>query len=157
MVADAVLTKANAPIPVLPVNTSVQDSTALESSPSVVNHVSPLLQAGLLPVANEGEPTYTSAPDPVRRSASSQQVPHDWALKRPAAEKVEDPPKKPISQMLMDNLKSIWTASASAVQVQQIGNQIARPTAPEPAQVPGDLAKQVLTYQPSKIKKNERL
>jgi hypothetical protein len=84
-------------------------------------------------------------------------APRDWTLKKPAAEPVQEPPKKPISQVLMDNLKSIWTASASAVQVQQNGNQIAQPTPPEPAQVPGDLAKQVLTYQPSKIKKNEKL
>jgi hypothetical protein len=62
-----------------------------------------------------------------------------------------------MSQVLMDNIKSIWAASASAVQVHQIGNQIAKPPTPEPSQMPGDLAKQVLTYQPTKIKKNEKI
>jgi hypothetical protein len=157
VVADAVLSKASAPIPVLPVNPGAEAGTPPEPMPGVVNHVNPALQTGMLPVPNEGEPVYTSVPDPVRHSASSQQVPHDWTIKRPAADKAEDPPKKPMSQVLMDNLKSMWTASASAVQLQQIGNQIARPPTPEPTQVPGDLAKQVLTYQPSKIKKNEKL
>jgi hypothetical protein len=152
-----VLTKASATIPVPAVNPSVEASPPLEPTPSVVNHVSPALQKAVQAAPNEGEPTYTSVPDPVKNSAVARQAPHDWTIKRPAAEPVEDPPKKPISQVLMDNLKSIWTASASAVQVQQIGNQIARPTAPDPSQVPGDLAKQVLTYQPSKIQKNEKL
>ena len=155
VVADAVLSKASAPIPVLPVKPPMEASSALQATPGVVNHVNPALHTGVMPVPNEGESVYTSVPDPVRPSASSQQVPHDWTLKRPAPEKVEEPPKKPISQMLMDNLKSIWTASASAVQLQQIGNQIAKPPTPEPTQVPGELAKQVLTYQPTKIKKNE--
>lgn len=157
MVADTVLSKASAIIPVAPVNPSISASPPLEPTPSVVNHVNPALHGNAPPPPNEGEPTYTSVPDPVGRSATVQQAPHDWTLKKPAAEKAEEPPRKPISQVLMDNLKSIWTASASAVQVQQIGNQIARPTPPEPTQVPGDLAKQVLTYQPSKIKKNEKL
>jgi hypothetical protein len=155
VVADALPSKGSATIPVAAVNPSVEASAPLQAPPGVVNHVSPALQSGMLPAPNEGEPTYTSVPDPVRRGASSQSAPHDWTLQRPAPEKVEDPPQKPISQLLMDNLKSIWTASASAVQVHQIGNQIARPSSPEPTQVPGDLAKQVLTYQPSKIKKNE--
>ena len=156
MVAETALSKAGTIIPVAAVNPSVELSPPLEAAPSVVNHVNPALHAGALPTPNEGEPTYTSVPDPVRRSASSQPAPHDWTIKHPAAEKVEDPPQKTISQVLMDNLKSIWSASASAVQVHQLGNQ-ANPnpsTNTAPTQVPGDLAKQVLTYQPSKIKKN---
>ncbi len=156
MVADAVLSKASAPIPVLPVNPSIEAAPPLAPAPGVVNHVNPALHRSA-PPPNEGEPTYTSVPDPVRRSASARQVPQDWTIHKPAAEKAEEPPKKPIAQVLMDNLKSIWTASASAVQVQQIGNQIARPPTPEPSQVPGELAKQVLTYQPTKIKKNENI
>jgi hypothetical protein len=157
VVADAVLSKASAPIPVLPVNTVGEASPAPVVPPGVINHVNPALHTGTLPVSNEGEPIYTSVPDPVSRSAAAKQVPHDWTIHRPAAEKVEDPPKKPISQVLMDNLKSMWTASASAVQLHQIGNQIAKPPTPEPTQVPGELAKQVLIYQPSKIQKNEKL
>ena len=142
-------------IPVAPVNPSVESSAPPEATPGVVNHVNPALHAGPLAPANEGEPTYTSVPDPVRNSSAARQAPHDWTVQTPAPEKVESPPQKPISQMLMDNLKSMWTASASAVQVEQVSNQLTRTTPTAPTQIPGDLAKQVLTYQPSKIKKNE--
>lgn len=158
VVADAVLSKAGATIPVAPVNPSTEPSPPLEPEPSVINHVNPALHmAGQTPPNNEGEPTYTSVPDPVKRTASSQQVPHDWALHKPAAQKVEEPPRKPISQVLMDNLKSIWTASASAVQVEQVSNHLTRTTPTDPTQIPGVITKQALTYQPSKIKKNEKL
>jgi hypothetical protein len=157
VVADVVPSKASAIIPVAPVNPSVEASPALTPTPSVVNHVNPALQSSLQAQPYEGEPTYTSVADPVKRSASSQQVPHDWAAHQPAAEKVETPPQKPISQVLLDNLKSMWTASASAVQVEQVSNQLTRITPTEPTRIPGELTKQVLVYQPSKIKKNEKL
>jgi len=154
---DSVLSKASAVIPVPPVNPSVHASPPLAPTPGVVNLVNPALQSGQTPPPQEGEPTYTSVPDPVKNSQVSKQTPHDWTLRRPAPEKVEDPPKKPISEILMDNLKSIWTASASAVQVEQVANQLNRPVPADPAQIPGELSRQVLTYQPSKIKKNEKL
>ena len=144
--ADALVSKASAIIPVAPVN------------PGVVNMVNPALQAGQQQSQpNEGEPTYTSVPDPVSNSATSKQAPHDWTVRRPAASKVEDPPKKSISEVLLDNLKSIWTASASAIQVEQVANQLNRPVPIQPTQIPGDVAKQVLTYQPTRIKKSEKL
>ena len=143
-------------IPVASVHPSPEPGSA--PTPGVVNHVNPALQSGSQqPTPNEGQPVYTSVPDPVRNGASSQQVPHDWAVQRPAPEKVEPPPAKPISQVLMDNLKSMWTASASAVQVEQVSNQLNRPVSTQPTQIPGDLAKQVLTYQPTPIKKNTKI
>ena len=157
MVADAVLSRSGTVLPVAPVNSPVESSAQAESTPGVVNLVNPALQAGAKAQPNEGEPTYTSVPDPSRRSAAVTQAPHDWTVKKPAAEKVEAPPQKPISQVLMDNLKSIWTASASAVQVEQVAKQLNRPAPVQPNQIAGDLAKQVLTYQPSKIKKNEKV
>ena len=153
---DAVLSKAGVVIPVAPVNPGVEASPPLEPTPSVVNHVNPALQARQA-LPNEGEANYTSVPDPVRTSASTQHLSHDWTIHRPAPEKVENPPPKPISQMLMDHLKSMWTASASAVQVEQVSNQLSRPVPTQPTQIPGDLAKQVLTYQPTRIKKNEKI
>ena len=150
------LSKAGVVIPVAPVNPGVEASPPLEPTPSVVNHVNPALQARQA-LPNEGEANYTSVPDPVRTSASTQHLSHDWTIHRPAPEKVENPPPKPISQMLMDHLKSMWTASASAVQVEQVSNQLSRPVPTQPTQIPGDLAKQVLTYQPTRIKKNEKI
>jgi hypothetical protein len=153
---DAVLSKAGVVIPVAPVNPGVEASPPLEPTPSVVNHVNPALHAQQA-LPNEGEANFTSVPDPVKASASTQRLSHDWTIHRPAPEKVENPPPKPISQMLMEHLKSMWTASASAVQVEQVSNQLSRPAPTQPTQIAGDLAKQVLTYQPTRIKKNEKI
>jgi hypothetical protein len=159
MAADAALSKAGVVIPVAPVNPAVEASPPLEPTPGVVNHVNPALQAAQAQLAlpNEGEANFTSVPDPVRNSASTNVAPHDWTFHKPAPEKVEVPPPKPISQMLMDQLKSMWTASASAVQVEQVSNQLTRPAPTQPTQIPGDLAKQVLTYQPTPIKRNQKI
>ena len=157
VVADAVLSKAGTVIPVAPVNPPVHASAPVAPTPGVINLVNPALQSGVKAQPNEGEPTYTSVPDPSKRSAATPQAPHDWTLRKPVAEKVEIPPQKPISQILMDNLKSMWTASASAVQVEQVANQLNRPAPIQPTQIAGDLAKQVLTYKPSKIPGNEKI
>jgi hypothetical protein len=156
---DVALSKAGGVIPVAPVNPGVEASPPLEPTPGVVNHVNPALHSAQAQQAlpNEGEANFTSVPDPVRNSASTQVVPHDWTLHKPAAEKVEVPPPKPISQMLMDQLKSMWTASASAVQVEQVSNLLSRPVPTQPTQIPGELAKQVLTYQPTPIKRNQKI
>ena len=116
--------------------------------------VNPALHARQVP--NEGEPVYTSVPDPVKQKAET--APRDWTIHRPAPEKVEDPPPKPISQVLMDHLKTVWVASASAIQIEQVKAQIEPPDPlQQPSQVPGELAREVLTYQPAKIKKTENI
>lgn len=148
--ADAVSSAANRVIPVAPVNPSVSTSATQEPGPSVIDKVNPALKA---PLPNEGEANYTSVPDPTRKSAVSEAAPHDWTIHRPAPQKVENPPPKPISQVLMDHLKTVWTASASAIQIEQVKNQTTTPAPVTPAQQPGDLAKQALVYQPSKINK----
>jgi len=155
---DPVLSRAGVVIPVAPVNPGVEPSPPLEPTPSVVNHVNPALHAAqTMQQPNEGETTYTSVPDPVSHKASAQQAPHDWTIHRPAPEKVEDPPPKPISQVLLDHLKSMWNASASAVTVEQVSNTLTRTTPTEPTQIPGNLTKQNLVYQPSKVPRNEKI
>ena len=120
----------------------------------MVNLVNPALRSQAAP--NEGEPVFTSVVDPTKKGAEVA-ASHDWTIHRPAPQKVEDPPPKPMSQVLMEHLKSMWTASASAIQVEQVKNQLT-PTDPvPPTQVPGDFAKQVLTYAPSKVKKTENI
>jgi hypothetical protein len=57
----------------------------------------------------------------------------------------------------MDHLRTMWTASASAIQIEQVKNQLTPSEPLAPTQVPGDLAKEVLTYAPSKIKKTENI
>lgn len=149
--ADAVSAGASKVIPVAPVNPSVIVRPALESVPSVVDLVNPTLKA------NVGEPVYTSVSDPGRPGSEAATAPKDWTIHRPVAEKVEDPPPKPIYQVLMDHIKNVWLASASAVQMEQVHNQLNRPTPTGPSDTPGNLAKEVLVYDQNIIKKNERL
>jgi hypothetical protein len=153
--ADLASSGANRVIPIAPVNPSVNASPAIERTPGVVNMVNPALKAQSQP--NEGEPVFTSVPDPMQKSSKAAAEPRDWTIHRPAAQKVENPPPKPISQVLMDHLRTMWTASASAIQVEQAKNQITPPEPASPTQVPGDLAKEILTYQPAKIKKTENI
>jgi hypothetical protein len=149
--ADAVSSGANRVIPVAPVNPSVQATSSIESSPDVIDKVNPALKP-----QSSGEAPYQSVSDPVQKGTEAA-TPKDWTIHRPAKEKVEDPPPKPISQVLMDHLKTMWTASASAVQIEQVSKQLTTPQPVSPAEAPGQLAKQVLVYTPSKVKKTESL
>ena len=133
-------------------NPSVSASTAGESSPGVVDLVNPALKP------QESQAAKVVLPEPTRRGAEEATAPQDWTIHRPKQEKVEDPPPKPISQVLMDHLKTVWTASASAIQIEQVKNQL---TQPQPvnntADVAGQVAKEVLVYSPSKVKKTENI
>jgi len=149
--ADVVSSGANRVIPVAPVNPAVSAHPGIQPTPSVVDMVNPALKT------TEGEPVYTSVSDPGRHGSEAATAPRDWTIHRPAPEKVEDPPPKPLYQVLMEHLSRVWTASASAVQLEQVSNQLDLPTAVVPSEVPGDLAKQVLVYDHPTIKKNERL
>lgn len=149
--ADAVSSGANRVIPVAPVNPSVSATTSIESTPDVIDKVNPALKP-----QSSGEAPYQSVSDPSLKGSEAA-VPKDWTIHRPEKEKVEDPPPKPISQVLMDHLKTMWTASASAVQIEQVKNQVSTSQPISPAEVPGQLAKQALVYTPSKVKKTENL
>ena len=149
--ADAVSPVVNRVIPVAPVNPPVQSVAPAEPSPSVINMVNPALKT------NEGEPVYTRVADPVRTAPEAATAPKDWTIRRPVPEKVEDPPLKPMSQILMDHLRVVWNASASAIHMEQAKNQLEQPLPVNPSMAPGNLAKEVFTYEPAKIKKNEKL
>jgi hypothetical protein len=106
---------------------------------------------------NEGEPVHTSVSDPGRRGSEAATSPKDWTIHRPAAEKAEVVPPKPMYEVLMDHIKSMWTASASAIQLEQVNNQINPPVTVVPSEAPGNLAKEVLVYDPNMIRKNEQI
>lgn len=149
--ADMVSSGANRVIPVAPVNPSVSAHPSIQPVPSVVDLVNPALKT------NEGEPVHTSVSDPGRRGSEAATSPKDWTIHRPAPEKAETPPPKPIYQVLIEHLKSVWTASASAIQLEQVSNQLNPPLTVVPAEVPGDFAKEILVYDPNMIKKNEHI
>lgn len=129
---------------------AVQAAPAVAPTPSVINMV------GMSNKASTGEGVYTSVSDPARRGSEAATTPKDWTIHRPKQEKVEDPPPEPLYKVLMENIKSLWTASASAVQVEQVKNQ-QEVTKPNPISAPGTLATEVLTYSPTKINKTGKM
>ena len=149
--ADMVSSGANRVIPVAPVNPSVSAHPSLQPIPSVVNLVNPALKT------TEGEPVYTSVSDPGIPGSEAATAPKDWTIHRPVAVKVEDPPPKPMYQVLMEHIQHLWKASAGAVQLNQVHDQVTIPVATSPLETPGDYAKAVLVYDHNTIKKNERL
>ena len=148
--AEAVSPAAARVIPVAPVNPPVQSQGLSEPQPSVINLVNPVR-------STDGESFYASTSDPTKRATEDATSPKDWTIHRPEPEKVENPPPKPMAQVLMEHLKTIWTAGASAIQIEQAKDLMTQPIPVNPAQAPGNLAKEVLTYEPAKIKKNEKL
>ena len=146
---EAVSVAAARVIPVAPVNPPGQVSiTPVEPTPSVINLVNQAHKP------STGEAVYTSVSDPGRRGSEAATSEKDWTIHRPAVEKVEDPPPVPMSKVLMDHIKSLWLASASAVQVQQhVKNQLDS-SQPNLNATPGTLSSEVFTYSPSKIKKS---
>ena len=66
---EGVASVANRVIPVAPVNPSVSVRSGIEVTPGVVNLVNPALQQKAQPT--EGEPVFTSVPDPVRKGTEA--------------------------------------------------------------------------------------
>lgn len=138
-------------VPVVPVNPPVQAAAPVGPTPGVVN----MIKQADKPSAGEG--VYSSVSDPVRPGAEAATPSKDWTIKRPAPEKVQDPPPEPISKILIDHIKSLWEASASAVQVQQqVRNQLEPVQNPLATGVPGDKANEVYNFSPTKISKTEK-
>ncbi|MDZ7938242.1 MAG: hypothetical protein U5M53_08175 [Rhodoferax sp.] len=132
-------------------NPPVSSVTPAEPSPSAIDMVNPALKP------SGGHPPKVEVADPTRRSTVEATAPQDWTIHRQMPEKVDNPPPKPISQVLLDHLKTVWTAGASAIQIEQVKNQLTPPQPLNPTDAPGLLAKEVLVYTPSKIKKTEDL
>lgn len=150
-----VLAGANKVLPVAPVNPSEQAGLSPGATEGVINKVN--LAAPPQKKSSEGEPVYTSVSDPAIRGSEAATSNKDWTIHRPAPVKVEDPPPKPISQVLMDHLRTLWNASASAVQVEQVKNQLVPPPPLAPSDAPGEAVNQVLVYTAHQVKKTERL
>jgi len=136
-------------LPIAPVNPPAQAVTTEEPVPSVINMI------GQADKPNTGEGVYRSVADPVRKEAATQ-VSADWTIKRPAPEKVEDPPPEPMYKVLLDHVKMLWSSSASAPQVQQQVSDTLDVTKGGINAPQGVLATEVFTYSPSKIPQTEK-
>jgi len=137
-------------VPVQPVNPPEQ-----VRQPGVINNIS----QDAVQQALASESVYRSVKDPVQRSPDAERPESDWTIKRPLPQKVEEPPPEPISKRLLEFLRSMWRASGSVVEMSQpqSQNQNMALNQNNPQATPGLLAKEELTYTPSKIKKNEKL
>lgn len=153
--ADVATYASNRVVPVAAVNPSSGSTVApvstIEPTPSVINLVNRSVKPSV------GELVYTSVSDPARRGSEAATAEKDWTIHRPAPDKVEEPPKPPMYQLLIDHVKSLWTASASAVQVQQhVKNQL-EASQTNPNAVPGVISTESITYSPTKITKTENI
>lgn len=140
-------------IPVAPVNPPVTvNAPQVASQPGVVNKI-----GGGSTLGSTQSSVYQSVVDPIRRGQEGAAEPHDWTIRRPEPEKVQDPPPVPMHQLLLDFIKSMWQASGMAIELSQVQkhNVLANPANPNAA--PGEIAKENLTYTPSKIKKTQNI
>jgi hypothetical protein len=138
-------------IPVAAVNPTANLTASPEPTPSVINMV------GKNNKPDVGEGVYTSVSDPGRRGSEAATAERDWTIQRPKPEKVEEPPPPPLSQVLMEHIKSLWLASASAVQVQQQVKDQLEASQPSQKAMLNMAAPESLTYSPSKINKTENI
>lgn len=138
-------------VPVAAVNPAANLTSSIEPTPSVINMV------GQSNKSNTGEGVYTSVSDPARRGSEAATAEKDWTIHRPKPEEVEIPPPPPLSQVLMEHVKSLWLASASAVQVQQQVKDELDASQPKQNALPSVQTSEALTYSPSKINKTENI
>ncbi|MGQ0711998.1 MAG: hypothetical protein ACT4NV_19890 [Rhodoferax sp.] len=157
---EVVASGANRVLPVAPVNPPTPphalSETAVEPVPSVINMVKPTPTQAPTP----NDPVYSQRSDPMVRHSEAATAPKDWTIHRPEAEpqKEEIPPPKPMSQVLMDHIRTLWSAGSSAIHIEHASNQLqAARTQPAPVDVPGELARQVLTFKPSEVNKTEEI
>jgi hypothetical protein len=148
--ADLAVPAAARVIPVAPVNPSLQ----AQESAGVVNSINPQVQAR----AAQG-----AGADPLQGGVRADNASRDWASSNEAA-KLAEPPKEPLSKVLIEQIHSLWSASARVVEIWLMNNpaqnqtqlqiqNLAEARNQNPAAIPGVLAKEALTYSPSKIKK----
>ena len=151
---DLVSSNGHKVIPVAPVNPPVVAAPAATPAPTgVVNKIGEVA-ATANPVYNA---VHQSVPDPIRRGKETAAEPNDRTIKRPEPEKVEEPPPVPLHQVMLDFIKSMWQASGMAVEVSQAQKQNVQLNPANPNIAPGEIARENLTYQPSKIKKTENI
>jgi len=151
---DLVSSNGNKVIPVAPVNPPVVPTPSAVANPvGVVNKIGETAPTEN-PVYNS---FHQSVPDPIRRGRETAAEPNDWTIKRPEPEKVEEPPPVPLHQLLLDFIKSMWQASGMAVEVAQAQKQNTQLNPANPNIAAGEIARENLTYQPSKIKKSENI
>jgi hypothetical protein len=139
-------------IPVAPVNPSQQ----VQETSGVVNNIDPQVQAKAAQAASA---------DPLQGGAQADNTGRDWTQRQEIPGKPAEPPKEPLSKMLLDHIHSVWSASARVVEIWLMNNPVqnqiqiqnqAQSRNQDSSAIPGMLAKEALTYSPTKIRKTEK-
>jgi hypothetical protein len=144
-------------IPVAPVN---PPSTQVPPAASVINDINPEVQAKAAAESVQA----ASSSDPLQGGSEGDQSIKGWTQTPAKPNEKEEPPKEPISKMLIEHVQTLWLMSAKAVELwynaQQAKNQdanhlqqMAQTRNQDPSAIPGVLAKESLTYSPTKIQK----
>lgn len=157
--SEVVVPAAARVIPVAPVN---PPASAAPQSASVVNDINPVVQAQ----ANQAAQT-----DPLQGGSQADNSSRDWTQRKETVSRQEEaPPKEPLSKMLIDHMHAVWSASARVVEIWMQNNPTQNPSVNQqvqqqnqaasryvdPLATPGVVAKEVLTYSPTRIKKTEK-
>lgn len=147
-------------IPVAPVN----PPAPVSETASVVNDINPAVQA-------QAQAQQAAQTDPLQGGSQADNSGKDWTQRKEAVAKPEKaPPKEPLSKMLIDHMHAVWSASARVVEIWMQNNPAQNPSVNQqvqaqaqaasrnidPMATPGVIAKEALTYSPSKIKKPEK-
>ena len=146
-------------IPVPPVNPPMP----VLSEPGVVNDINPQVQAQ----AQADAATPSSTADPLQGGSKADSSSKDWTESASKPKVEEPPPKEPLTELLIEHVKTLWLMSAKAVEL-WYNNQQAKTQDPnqiqqlvqtrnqDPAAIPGVHAKEVLTYTAKKVNKTEK-
>jgi hypothetical protein len=126
----------------------------------VVNDINPEVQAKAAQAAQAA-----ASSDPLQGGGQADNTGKDWTQRQEMPGKLAEPPKEPLSKILLDQIQSVWSASARVVEIWLMNNpaqnqtqiqNLAQNRNQDPTAIPGVLAKEALTYSPSKIKKTEK-
>ncbi|KQR63267.1 hypothetical protein [Acidovorax sp. Leaf160] len=94
--------------------------------------------------------------DPDKPSATAEATNRDWTeAKKAEKAKEEEPPKEPISKLLLEFIQSMWRASGSAVELAQEINKASQQD--RQAQQEQQTPKTPLTYADPKVKRTSGL
>jgi len=138
-------------IPLAAVNPSMQQ----QESASVVNNINPQVQSQV------------QQADPLQGGSQADTTGRGFTQSREAAGKPAELPKESIAKLLLDQIHSVWDASARVVEIWFMNNPLqfqsqnqaqtlAQNRKQDSKEIPGLIAKEALTYSPNKIRKNEK-
>lgn len=146
--------------PAAPVNPPVKADPPV----GVINSINPDVQAKAR--ASMDAELSNQTPDPLRGGTRVDNSQRDWTERKPAPERVQEPPKEPISKMLIEHMHALWAASAKAVELWYMNSQnqnqdpnqvkaLTQSRNQDPSAVPGTLAKSTMNYTPQRVAKTE--